>query len=67
MDYTIIFEDYAGFQYSELSNSSNLHQDLINLFSDEYNVIKVFVDEGGVYATGYNCPIKPNVIECDFQ
>ena len=67
MNYTIIFKDCSGLRYNKSSNSSNLHQDLINLFRDEYIVSKVYVDEGDVYATGYNRPIIPNVIECDFQ
>ena len=67
MNYVIIFDDYTGSQHSKSSNSSDLHQDLINLFNDEYNVIKVYGDDDGVYSTVDNHPIIPNVMECEFQ
>ena len=51
MNYTIIFDDYTGLQHSKSSNSIDLHQDLINLFNDEYNVIEVYGDDDGVYDT----------------
>lgn len=67
MNCTIIFEDYTGLQHSKSSNSSDLHQDLINLFNDEYNVIEVYGDDDGVYSTVGNYPTIPNVMECEFQ
>ena len=67
MNYVIIFDDYTGLQHSKSSNSNDLHQDLINLFKDEYNVIEVYEDDDGVYSTVGNYPIIPNVVECEFQ
>ncbi len=67
MNYVIIFDDYTGLRHSKSSNSNDLHQDLINLFKDEYNVIEVYEDDDGVYSTVGNYPIIPNVVECEFQ
>ena len=67
MNYVIIFDDYTGLQHSKSSNSSDLHQDLINLFNDEYNVIEVYGDDDDVYSNVGNYPIIPNVMECEFQ
>ncbi len=67
MNYMIVFEDYSGFQHSKSSNSINLHQDLINLFNDDYHVIEVYGDDGGVYSTVGNHPTIPNVMECGIK
>jgi hypothetical protein len=67
MKCTIIFDDYTGLRHSKSSNSNDLHQDLINLFKDEYNVIEVYGDDDDVYSNVGNYPIIPNVMECEFQ
>ena len=67
MNYMIVFEDYSGFQHSKSSNSIDLHQDLINLFNNEYNVIEVYEDDDGVYSTVGNHPTIPNVMECEIK
>jgi len=69
MNCTIVYLDKFCNEYLIKSSSSkNLHEDLLNLFKDQCEVIEVYGDYDLTCVTVGNRPITPNnEMECEFK